>query len=203
MEGLIFDKEPVGIVAVAYRALCANVLATLGEKKILEVAGVADTGNTSAIVANLGVALAQSGKNVLIIDCKLRNPKQHELFGVPNRGLVDCVSSIAPYTSFVQVTKQDNLFLLAAGVAEGSLTDILLSKGVQNLLQDAKETYDVILLDVPPVATVYDAIALKIETDGVLLVLTNKHDKVEQVQKVKEMFTQAGVTILGCILDKA
>ena len=68
MEGLIVYKEPMGVVAEAYRALCANVLATLGEKKILEFVGVADTGNTSTIVANLGVALAQSGKNVLIIE---------------------------------------------------------------------------------------------------------------------------------------
>ena len=52
------------------------------------------------------------------------------------------------------------------------------------------------------VDSVYDAIALGTQTDGVMLMLTNKRDKVEQAQKAKEMFIQAGVTILGCILDK-
>ena len=202
MEGLIFDKEPRGAVAEAYRVLCTNLMATLGEKKILEVAGVADTSNTSEVVANLSVALAQAGKNVLLIDCDLRNPKQHELFGVPNRGLAESVSNGEPYTAFVHATKQDNLFVLVAGVAGENPTETLLSKEMQELLQDAKETYDVILLDVPPVVTVYDAIALGTKADGVLLMLTNKQDKVEQAQKAKEMFTQAGVTILGCILDK-
>lgn len=203
MEGLIFTKEPVGAVTEAYRVLCANVLTTLGEKKILEVAGVADTSNTGTIVANLGVALAQAGKNILIIDCNLRNPKQHELFGLPNKGLADCITSGEYYTTFVQVTKQVNLFVLASGVAGENSAETLLSKGMQAVLHNAKETYDVILLDVTPVDTVYDAIALGTKTDGVLLVLTNKQDKVEQAQKAKEMFTQAGVPILGCILDKA
>lgn len=203
MEGLIFDKEHEGVIIEAYRALCANVLATLGEKKVVEFASVADASNTSAVVSNLGIALAQVGKSVLIIDCNLRNPKQYELFGVSNRGIVDCVSSGEPYTTFVQATKQENLFVLAAGVVGGSPTETLLSKEMQTLLQDAKEIYDVILLDVPPVATVNDAIALGTQTDGVLLIVTNKQDKVEQAQKAKEMFTQAGVTVLGCILDKA
>lgn len=203
MEGLIFDKKPGGAVAEAYRVLCTNLIATLGEKKILEVAGVADTSNTSEVVANLSVALAQAGKNVLVIDCVLRNAKQHELFSLPNRGLAESLSSGEPYINFVKATKQENLFVLAAGVAGENLVETLLSKGMQNLLQDAKETYDVILLDVPPVATVYDAIALGTKADGVLLMLTNKQDKVEQAQKAKEMFTQAGVTVLGCILDKA
>lgn len=202
MEGLIFDKEPRGAVAEAYRVLCTNLMAVLGEKKILEVAGVADTSNTSEVVANLSVALAQAGKNVLVIDCNLRNPKQHELFGVSNRGLVDCVSSGEPYTNFVQATEQGNLFVLAAGVSGEKPAETLLSKEMQKLLQDAKETYDVILLDVPSVDSVYDAIALGTQTDGVMLMLTNKRDKVEQAQKAKEMFIQAGVTILGCILDK-
>lgn len=203
MEGLIFDKEHKGVVVEAYRVLCANVLATLGEKKVVEFAGLANTGNTSAVVSNLGITLAQVGKNILIIDCNLRHPKQHALFGLPNRGLVDCVSTDEPYAAFVQATNQDNLFVLAAGVGEGNPIEILLSKEMQNLLQDATETYDVILLDVPPVATVYDAIALGTKTDGVLLIVTNKQDKVEQAQKAKEMFTQAGVNVLGCILDKA
>ena len=202
MEGLIVYKEPVGPVAEAYRVLCANLMAALGEKKVVEFAGVAETDNTSTVVSNLGVALAQARKNVLVIDCNLRNTKQHELFDLPNRGLVDCVSSGEPYTTFVQATKQENLFVLAAGVAGENPTDTLQSKGMQDLLQDAKRTYDVILLDVPPVAMVYDAITLGIQTDGVLLVLANKWDKVAQAQKAKEMFTQAGVTILGCILDK-
>ena len=202
MEGLVFDKEPLGAVAEAYRILCTNVMATLREKKIIEVTGVADSSNTCAVVANLGVSLAQAGKNVLIIDCNLRNTKQHELFDLPNRGLVDCVSSGESYMTFVQATKQENLFVLAAGVTGESPTKTLQSKEMQKLLQDAKETYDVILLDVPPVTVVSDAIALGTKANGVLLVLTNKQDKVEWAQKAKEMFTQAGITILGCILDK-
>lgn len=203
MEGLIFAKETVSAVAEAYRILCANVQAAIGKKRIVEVVGVADTGDTSAVVANLAIALAQAGKKVLIMDCNLRNPKQYELFGLAKRGLIDAVSTGEHYTTFVQETSQDNLFVIAAGDLTENLTEMLMSKEMQVLLQDAKEGYDVILLDVPPVTVFSDAIALGTKTDGVLLVLTNKQDKVELVQKAKEMFAQAGITILGCILNKA
>ena len=203
MEGLIVCKEPEGIVAEAYRVMCANVLAVLGEKKVVEVAGVADAGNTSAVVANLAVAMAQAGKNVLVADCNLRNPKQHELFGLQNKGVVECSTSGEYYTTYVQATSQANLFVLAAGIMVGSPAGTLLSKSTQELLQVAKETYDVILLDVPPVTVASDAIAIGTKTDGVMLVITNKKDKVKGAQKAKEMLAQAGISVLGCVLDKA
>ena len=203
MEGLVVFKEPMGAVTEAYRVLCANLMATLEEKNVLEVTGVADNGNASTVVANLAIAIAQTGKNVLIIDCNLRVAKQSELFGLQKRGLVECVTTGEHYTSFVQSTKQNNLFVLAAGTIVGNPLEILLSKTIEYILQEAKETYDIVLLDVPPVVTISDAIALGTKTDGVLLILTNKQDKVEQAQKAKEMFAQIGVTVLGCVLVKA
>lgn len=203
MEGLIICKEPEGTIAEAYRVMCANVLAALGEKKVVEVTSVSDAGNTCTVVANLAVTMAQNGKNVLVIDCNLRNPKQHELFCLQNTGVAECSTSGEYYTTFVQETMQPNLFVLAAGTIAGNPAKILLSKAIQNLLQNAKEAYDVILLDVPPVSVASDAIALGTRTDGVLLVITNKKDKVEEAQKAKEMFTQAGISLLGCVLDKA
>ena len=203
MEELIICKEPEGTVAEAYRVMCAKVLAALGEKKVVEVTSVSDAGNTCTVVANLAVAMAQAGKNVLVIDCNLRNPKQHELFCLQNKGVAEFSTSGEYYTTFVQETTQSNLFVLAAGSIAGNPAEMLSSMATQDLLQRAKETYDVILLDMPPVTVVSDAIALGTRTDGVLLIITNKKDKVEEAQKAKEMFMQAGISVLGCVLDKA
>lgn len=203
MERIVVYNNPTSPVAEAYRSMCINVQAGLGEKKIVEVAGVADNSYASIVAANLAAAMAQVGKNILLLDCNLRNPRQHELFGIQNRGITDCVLSGEHYKSFVQATAQANLFVLTAGTTVRNPAEVLLSQNMQNILNETKETYDVVLLDVPPAGTVSDAVALGTKTDGVLLVLVNKQDKVEQAQKVKEMFTQAGVPILGCVLDKA
>lgn len=203
MERIMVYNNPEGPVTEAYRTLCTNVLVALGEKKILEVAGVAENSNISTVTANLAVAMAQMGKTVLVVECNLRNPKLHELFGLQNNGLAECATSGAYYKTFIQSTPQANLFVLAAGTTVTNPTEALLRKTMENLLNEVKEPYDVVLLDAPSVETVSDAVALGTKTDGVLLVVTNKQDKVEQAQKAKEMFTQAGVNILGCILDKA
>lgn len=203
MEKIVVYKQPTGVMTEAYRTMCTNVLVALGEKKILEVAGVAENNNSVSIVtANLAIAMAQAGKNVLLVDCNLRNPKQHELFGLQSNGLTDCILLGGNYETFVHQMAQDNLFVLAAGKPVTNPVETLLSANMQSILYAAKGTYDVILLDMPPVGTLADTVALGTKTDGVLLVLANKKDKVEQAQKAKDVLIQAGVAILGCVLDK-
>lgn len=203
MERLIVFNNPTSPVTEAYRTLCANVLAGQGEKIIIEVAGVAENTNASLVAANLAVAIAQAGKTVLLIDCNLRKPKQHELFALQSKGVTNCITGSEYYTTFVQATQQANLFVLAAGGSVVNPAETLLSVAMQSILTEVKATYDVVLIDVPPAGAISDAVALGAKTDGVVLVLTNKQDKVEQAQKAKTLFTQAGVNILGCVLDKA
>lgn len=203
MERLIVYKKPTDPVTEAYRRFCANMLATLGGKKTVEIVAVSDSSNASLITANLAVAMAQAGKRVLLVDCNLHNPCQHTLFNLQNNGITDCLAAEGDITYFVQVTPQQNLFILTAGAATTqNPVEALMGISMQKVFFEAKADYDVILLDVPSIGAVSDAISLGAITEGVLLVLTNKKDKVEQVQKVKEMFIQAGVTILGCVLDK-
>lgn len=203
MERITVYTQPASSVAEAYRALCINVLAGVGEKRLIEVAGVSNNVDASLVIANLAVALAQAGKHVLVMDCNLRSPKQHEVFGVPNRGVTECLASTGSIADFVQQTVQQNLQVLPAGATISNPIEKLLSTTFENMLSEVKTIYDVVLLDVPAVGVISDAVALGTKTDGILLVLANKKDKVEQAQKAKEMFIQAGVPVLGCVLDKA
>lgn len=202
MERLMIVKEPTGTVTEAYRALCNNVLATLGEKKILEVVGIAEESDTGTVIANLAVAIAQAGKNVLLMDCNLRSTRQHEIFGIQNTGLTDYLLSEDDFHDFIQQTEQTNLQVMPAGSSVANPIETLMNTRMRQLFNAVREEYDIVVLDVPAVEIVADAVSLGTETDGVLLVLTNKKDKVEQAQKAKEMFIQAGVPILGCVLDK-
>lgn len=203
MEKVIVLTEPASQVTEAYRALCTNVLAVLNRKNAIEITGVAETGNSSLVAANLAAAISQAGKTVLLVDCNLRKPQQHEIFGLQNIGVTNCITSGEHYKTYIQATRQENLFVLTAGGTVTNPAEALLSATMNSLLTDAKETFDIILLDVPSVSKVADAVALGTKTDGVLLVLANKKDKVEQAQKAKEMFNRAGVPILGCVLDKS
>lgn len=201
MERLIVHEEPGSLITKAYRILCTNVLSRHNER-IIEVVGVAENNNTSLVVANLAVAIAQAGKSILLVDCNLHTPKQHELFALQNSGVTDCIITGDSYKSYVQATRQVNLSVLTAGTAVENPVEMLLSGAMQKVLKESRETYDIVLLDLPSIAAASDAVALGIHADSVLLVLTNKQDKVEQAKKAKEVFLQAGVPILGCVLDK-
>ena len=203
MERIAVFKNPTSQISESYRSLCTNALAKLEDKKILEVAGIAEDTTASLVIANLAVALAQTGKKVLIIDCNLRGPKQHELFELNNNGLTDCIGASENYNTFVQPTVQKNLFVLAAGsTTPDNPVETLLCPEMDNILRETKDSYDVVLLDVTPVDTVSDAVALGTKTDGVLLVFTNKKDKVKKAQKAKGGYLRAGVPVFGCVLDK-
>ena len=202
MERIVVFTEPVSPITEAYRGLCTNVLAELGEKKAIEIASVSANADASVVVANLAVAMAQTTKRVLLVDCNFRKPNQHTLFGLLNRGLSECIETSESFTSFVQETAQRNLQVLTAGSTVLNPVEILLSDAMQNILNDTKASYDVVLLDAPVIDTVSDAVTFGVRTDGVLLVLADKEDKMEQALKVKESFIQAGVEILGCILNK-
>lgn len=203
MERIVVYNNPVSPVAEAYRSMCTNVLSGLGNKKIIEVVGVTNNSGVSIVTANLAVAMAQAGKKVLIADCNLREPKLHDIFRLENSGLKDCLSMTDDYDNYVQATKQNNLFVLTAGTATiKNPAETLLSAAMQDIVNDIKETYDIVIIDAPSVGSVSDAVALGTKTDGVLLVITNKKDKVEQAQKAKAALLQARVNILGCVLVK-
>ena len=202
MEKVIVYMNPASTAAEAYRILCTNLLARKEGKKIIEVVGVTDNSNVDLITANLAVTIAQAGQKVLLMDCNLRSPKQHINFSLESRKLSDCLVTVQNYQDFIQPTAQANLFVMTAGALIEKPVETLLSRPMQELLDMISAAYDIVLLDVPAMTSGADAVAFGTKTDGVLLVLTCKKDKMEQAQKAKEMFMQAGVAIIGCILDK-
>lgn len=203
MEKIIVYSEPSSPITEAYRKLCFNLLAELSGRKIIEVAAVSSCCNSSNLLANLAVAVAQAGKKVLILDCNMRSPKQQDVFGLSNSGVADVLGSDGNLYDFVQQTEQRNLQVLTSGSPVVNPVEMLMSPAMQQILDTVCIDYDVVLVDVPPIEKVTDAIAMGSKTDGVLLVVTNKTDKVSLVQNAKKMFVQAGVPILGCVLDKA
>lgn len=202
MEKLVVYTQPTDPITEAYRVLCTNVMAGLGEKKLIEVVGISTNAGAGLVAANLAVAMAQAGHQTLVMDCNLRSPEQHLLFGLPNRGITEYLVSATSFTDFVQHTAQQNLQLLTAGTAVLNPVETLLSVPMKKLLNDVKAAYDVIILCVPVTGNTSDAIALGTLTDGAVLVIADKEDRVETALRTKESFIQADVDILGCILNK-
>lgn len=147
--------------------------------------------------------MPNEGKSVLLLDCDMRNPTVHKNFGLSNKlGLSSCISMGTPLSAAVQATKVDNLYAVTSGVIPPNPSELLGSERMRELLQEAREIYDYVLIDLPPVLPVADALVLGAVVDGVVLVIDSGEVKVDMARDVKKQLQNAGANILGVVLNK-
>jgi capsular exopolysaccharide synthesis family protein len=169
----------------------------------------------SLTVGNLGVVMAQAGKNVLIVDADLRRPRQHQVFGVAkNHGLTNLMleynvndteaATLALFKRFIQKPSSgvSGLHILASGPIPPNPSELLGSAKMRALLRRLSTQFDTIILDSPPALAVTDAVLMSTQTDGVLIVLDAGRTKKAQLQQVNEMLGEVGARVIGTVLNR-
>lgn len=207
MEGinLIAHNDLKNPATEAYRVIRTSIqFAQAGkELKTLAVTSCIPNDGKSMTAANLAVVLTQAGKSVLLIDCDMRNPTVHKNFNLSNKvGLSSCISMGTALSDAVQKTSIEGLYALTGGVIPPNPSDLLGSEQMKNVLQRAKEQYDYVLIDTPPVMPVTDALIVSRFVDGMILVIASAEIKVEMARDVKNQLVNAGANILGVVLNK-
>ena len=207
MEGLnlVTQNDPKNPAAEAYRVIRTGIQFAQAGKELQTIALTSCTPNEgkSTTIANLAVVLTQAGKSVLLIDCDMRNPTVHKNFNLSNKvGLSSCISMGTAVADAVQETAIEGLDALTAGVIPPNPSELLGSEQMKNLLQRAKEQYDYVLIDTPPVMPVTDALIVSRFVDGMILVIASAEVKVEMARDVKNQLVNAGANIFGVVLNK-
>lgn len=207
MEGLnlVTQNDPKNPAAEAYRVIRTGIQFAQAGKELQTIALTSCTPNEgkSTTIANLAVVLTQAGKSVLLIDCDMRNPTVHKNFNLSNKvGLSSCISMGTALSDAVQKTSIEGLYALTGGVIPPNQSELLGSEQMKNVLQRAKEQYDYVLIDTPPVMPVTDALIVGRFVDGMILVIASAEVKVEMARDVKNQLVNAGANILGVVLNK-
>lgn len=207
MEGLnlIAHNDLKNPATEAYRVIRTSIqFAQAGkELKTLAVTSCTPNEGKSMTIANLAVVLTQAGKSVLLLDCDMRNPTVHKNFNLSNKvGLSSCISMGTALSDAVQKTSIEGLYALTGGVIPPNPSELLGSEQMKNVLQRAKEQYDYVLIDTPPVMPVTDALIVSRFVDGMILVIASAEVKVEMARDVKNQLVNAGANILGVVLNK-
>lgn len=156
----------------------------------------------STTISNLAVVMAQAGHKVLLMDCDMRNPTQHKLFKLTNKGLSNCISASEEVREVIQKTGIENLELLASGPVAPNPSELLGSKRMEQLLEQLKPDYDYILIDTPPIMPVTDAAVLSGKVDGLVMLVSSGEVTPAAAKEAKQRLLQAGAHILGVILNK-
>ena len=204
-NGLYSSVDPHSPFAEAFRILRTNINFA-GEGKpystILVTSALPKDGKSST-VANLGVVLAQAGQRVLIMDCDLRLGNQHRIFHLENQsGLTDIIINNVELDKVVKSTEIEGLQILTSGTLPPNPAELIGSKKMTDLIAEAREIYDMVLIDSPPLITFTDASLLAAMVDGVLLVMKSGSTKIEVAQEAKSILDKSNANIIGAVLNR-
>ena len=200
---LVAAHQPLGVASEAYRMLRTNLLYSVIDnppKSIVLTSAGAQEGK-SVTCANLGIALKQVGKSVLILDCDLRKPMQHDLFGLPfSPGLVDVLAGERD----IRKTWQEpipGLKVVTAGHRPPNPAEVLSSRRLAELLSWSREEFDYVLVDAPPVRLVSDSAILAKQGDGVLLVLDVREASKKSLRQAVKTLDGVGANVIGTVMN--
>lgn len=191
-------------VSEAYRAIRMNLqFAGAGKQlKTLAFTSAVPGEGKSTTVANLAIVMGQDDKHILLIDCDMRKPVIHRRFGLLNRGLSNCFAEDLPLKEVIQADVFPNLDVVTSGPVPPNPAELLGSKKMKALLQEAAEAYDYVFLDMPPVLAVTDAALMSSQVDGTVLILGSGDISPDEGKQAKSLLEKVHANILGVILNK-
>jgi polysaccharide biosynthesis transport protein len=169
-------------------------------KRVVVTSSVAKEGK-SEVVANLAMAMAQTGRRVLLIDADLRCPTQHHIWNLLNfEGLSNVIVEQIAAERLIQ-SVAPNLDVLPAGVIPPNPLVLLDSKRMESLVESLAKKYDSILFDAPPLAGTADVAALGQMADGILFVVRPGVVDGASAEAAKEFLAQSGQKVLGMVIN--
>jgi receptor protein-tyrosine kinase len=209
-------QEPVAValtpgLSESFRATAASILSTRcggGHPRILVVTSSQPNEGKTTVVSNLGIALAEVGNKVLMIDGDLRRPRLHQIFDLANSwGLSDVLRERnaideLPLETLTRKTSLPHLYLLPSGASTDNIFGLLHSGRMSSLLPRFREEFDYVLVDAPPCLEFADARIMAQYAEQLVLVVRANHTDRRAAQTAVQRFRLDGVPVMGFILNR-
>ncbi len=187
-------------VQEAYKSLRTNVMFSLpgSSCKCIGITSPTPGDGKSTTAANLAISMAQIGKRVLLIDGDMRMPTVSSAFRIaPVPGLSDFLVGQARIEEVVRKVEGFSLGVMPAGSVPPDPTGLLEDKQLDSLFTAFRQIYDYVIVDLPPVTTVPDAVILSKHLDGYLLVVREKKTRNRDVKEMLKQLKIADSRIIG------
>jgi len=195
-------SDPHSPSAEAYRSLAANLQFAYADRQLqtIGITSAAEGEGKSTTVANLAVALAQSGRRVIAIDADLRRPGLHTIFGVSrDQGLTDVLRGQESELP-LQDTGAAGVRVLASGAVAANPLEVLASRRFDQVLALARAQADFVVVDTPPAGALADVAVIAPRLEGMLLVVSAGHTKRDLARRAREQLERVNANLLGVVL---
>ena len=157
----------------------------------------------STVTANLGIAMAQAGQKVLIIDADFRRPTQHKIFTLDRKtkGLSAVLAGQATLEQATEHTGLENLDVITSGPDVPNPAELLNSEDLTRMIEKLTGQYDRILIDSPPVMAVTDALILAARCDATILILRAGASMRKISVQAREGLASVDARVLGAVVN--
>lgn len=189
----------------AIKTLRTNLQFTGKNNKVILVTSAHSDEGKSDISFNLAVELGKAGKKVLLVDADIRKSVYKSRYDIKEetQGLSQYLSGqVEQIDQVVCKTNYDNLYIILSGPYAPSPTEMLGDEQFGHLLKAARQVFEYVIVDTPPLGTVVDAAVIGQYCDGAIMVIESDSTSYRLCQKVKNQLEKSGCKLLGAVLNK-
>jgi tyrosine-protein kinase len=201
---LVMVSDPKSPISEAFRALRTNIQYINYERqlKTLMITSCGPAEGKSFVTANLAVALAEAGHEIMIIGADMRRPAIKDFFHISNEeGLSSLLIGRKSFEECLKSGGKPNLSILPSGPLPPNPSELIGSRRMNEVLAKSKTMADIILLDTPPVLAVSESAVLAPRCDGVIIVVNIDVAKKDEVRKTHDLLMQVKSNVVGLIIN--
>jgi len=201
---LVTFNYPRSTASESYRGIRTNILFSSAESapQVILITSAGPQEGKTITTVNLAVTMAQADSKVIILDCDMRRPQIHKIFGIAKEhGVSNLLVGTSDAGGAILHTRIPNLDVIPCGSIPPNPSELLGSTRMAILLNALRKDYAHILIDSPPSTAVTDAVVLSKSVDGVILVIRAGHTAREIVKNGVAQFGAIGASILGAVMN--
>ena len=196
--------NPQSVASESFRTLRATIslLPNGSNYRTIAVSSTKSGEGKSLATSNFAIVCAQAGSKTLLIDADLRRPTLHEIYQLPNaRGLADFLTKTKNLDDIIQKGSIPNLDFITSGPIPGNPSELLSSSEFTNFLDVARQRYDRIIIDCPPVSAVSDPLSVASRCDGIVFISRFNKIRREHARRTVQRLKEAGVQTIGALIN--
>jgi capsular exopolysaccharide synthesis family protein len=205
-RGQEIHMYPKSEVAESYRTIRTGIRfgVTDASSRTLLVTSPSPGDGKTTVASNLAIAIAQTGKRVLLVDGDCRRPMMHRVYGTKeDHGLASVLAGQSDLASAIHHSSTENLDILPCGPLPPNPAEMLNSETFTTLLREMSGQYDQVIVDSPPVAPVTDARILAAACDSTILVIRAEKTSRRVAEHARDALASVGAVVLGVVVNDA
>ena len=199
---LLAHGDSNSIVSESLRNIRTNLNFVHPKYKLIAISSSVSGEGKTFVAINLAAIIAMSGKKTVLIDLDLRKPKIHYAFDDANvSGMSNALINEISWQECIRHSEIENLHYITSGPIPPNPSELMLGKKLEDIIAELKETYDVILVDNPPVGIISDGVHLMSIADIPIYVFKSQYSKRNFVERVEELIDVQQIKNLSVVLN--